>query len=845
VQFGAVNPLRQRAFQLGVALIAAVALLASALWSARPQVPAPGASTVSPAAPRLPVAFVSNRGQTDPRVRFYAQTPGLNVFVTRRDTVLQLSRGRKRAALRLSFPGARPSPRIVSGDVRPGHVSYFRGGAHPTAERALPSYGTVTYRDLWPGIDMTLRGGSGPLKYEFRVQPGAEPDAVRIALKGAEGLSLGAGGELLMRTPLGTISDAKPRTFQIVNGRRIMRESRFRLLGDKGYGFRVTGYDPSRPLLIDPGLVYSTFLGGSGNEFAGAWGVIPDAAGNVYVTGSTGSADFPTTPGAYDTAYDGYNDIFVTKLNSTGSAVLWSTFLGSAGYDGAGSLVLDGAGNLWIPGTGTENFPTTPGAYDTTYNGSGDGVIAELDPTGSHLLYSTYIGGQLGFDAVGQLALTGDGGMVISGSTGSSDFPTTPGAFQTSFNRGTGAGFRDDFVARLDPTLSTLVYSTYLGGSDEDQWRGLALDAQEDAYVTGFSYSRDFPTTPGAVQGALNDTGFDVTVSKLNSTGSSLVYSTYLGGSGNDAGTGIALDSVGNAYVSGYTGGEFPVTPGAFQTTSGGLDGFAVKLRPDGSLAYSTYLGGTQYDQGLAIAIDGDGRAYVAGRTRSTDYPTTADGYDRSFNGGFYNAFVSELDPTGSSLLYSTYLGGGGDEYSSFSYANSIALDGQGGAYISGFTDTADFVTTPGAYDRTFNGENDGFVAKLSLPTGTPVSTPGCKFSGSGRITAANGDTADFHGRVHVATLGARGSVFYVDRGPSQPLKLLSSQIAALVCSNGGESASVFGTATIAGTTLDFRIDVVDAGAAGRNDSYRLRLSNGYDSGEQRLERGNVEIRSG
>jgi hypothetical protein len=436
--------------------------------------------------------------------------------------------------------------------------------------------------------------------------------------------------------------------------------------------------------------------------------------------------------------------------------------------------------------------------------------------------------------------------MVISGSTGSSDFPTTAGAYQTSFNRGTGAGFRDDFVARLDPTLSTLVYSTYLGGSDEDQWRGLALDAQENAYVAGFSYSSDFPTTPGAVQGALNDGGFDATVTKLSSTGSSLLYSTYLGGSGNDAATGIAVDPDGNAYITGYTGGEFPITPGAYLASPQGLDGFVTKLHPDGSLQYSTYLGGTQYDQGLAIAIDDAGRAYVAGRTQSTDYPTTADGYDRTFNGGFYDPFLTELDAAGSALVYSTYVGGGGDRCCTFSYANSIALDNNGGAYLSGYTEAADFVTTPDAYDRTFNGGfNDGFVAKLSLPSGTPVSTPGCKLSGAGRITAANGDPTDFHGRVHVAALGARGSVFYVDRGPAQPFTLRSSQIAALVCSDGGESASVYGSAAVAGNPIDFRIDAVDAGATGRRDTYRLRLSNGYDSGEQRLERGDLAIRSG
>jgi hypothetical protein len=828
-------------------------------------------------------------------------------------------------------------------------VNYFRGGthlqAHVKAATGLPSYRVVTYRNLWPGIDLRFRGGSGLLKYELLVRPGGDPSAVQLALQGAQGLSLGPAGTLLVRTSLGTLKDAAPLTYQTIAGRRIARESRFRLMGRSGYGFDVSSYDRRRPLVIDPGLAYSTFLGGSRHEFLGAWGVTVDGDGNAYVTGATASPDFPTTPGAFDQTFNGDNDVFVTKLNPAGTAVLWSTFIGGASYDAPDRPVLDKDGNVWVAGVASGNgFPTTPGSLSQTPHGGGggDAFVLKLDPTGSTLLYSAMFGGS-DFDGAGEMALDANGRVYVSGTTRSRDFPITAGAYQTSFNRGGTSAFNDDFVARLSADGTRLEYSTYLGGSDEDQFRGLAIDPEGNAYVAGFSYSSDFPTTPGAVQRTFGGY-YTATVSKLDASGSNLIYSTYLG-AGGGAATGIKVDPAGNAFVTGYTPGGFPTTAGAYQTVNGGLDAFVAKLKPDGSLDYSTYLGGGEYDQGLDIAIDGTGQAYVAGRTQSTDFPTTPNGYDRTFNGGFYDPFLSVLNPSGTTLAYSTYLGGGGYRYSTFSYPNTVAIDRHGDAYLAGYTEATDFPTTPGAYDTHLDGENDGFVAKLELPAGPasslilspktatntvgaqhcvsasvkdaferptpnvtvsftvtgsvtrsgsqqttpsgtatfcyqgpdlpgsdditaftdtngngtrdaaepqdtaqktwspPASSSRCKIEGSGRMVDTQGDRGDFRIDVKTTHGEATGRLYYTDRGPGRTFSLRSVRIGAVVCS--GREGSLFGEATVDGSELQFRVDATDGHKHKGDDTFRLLLGDGYDSGKQGLVRGDLKIRSG
>jgi len=479
--------------------------------------------------------------------------------------------------------------------------------------------------------------------------------------------------------------------------------------------FEVAAYDASQPLIIDPVLAYSTFLGGSGSDAGIA--IALDKGGNAYVMGMTFSTNFPITEGAFQTTF---GQVFVTKLNPTGSALLYSTYLGG----GTGrAIAVDADGNAYVTGmTFSTNFPTTLGAFQPTSDGSGDAFVTKLDPTGSALLYSTYLGGSGGEEGKG-IAVDAAGNAYVMGTTNSGDFPTTTGAFQTTFGGGLD---NDTFVTKLNPAGNgslDLVYSTYLGGSNEDEGRAIAVDAAGNAYVTGMTFSTTFPTTQGAFQPTSDGSG-DAFVTKLNPAGkgsADLVYSTFLGGSAFDRGNGIAVDAARNVYVTGETvSTTFPTTPGAFQTTFGGVeDAFVTKLNPAGNgsadLVYSTLLGGGAFDRGNGIAVDAAGSAYVTGETSSPAFPTTPDALQRALAGGRH-VFVTKLVPDGSGLAYSTLLG---VFDSAFEFGNAIALDTEGSAYVTGGAGP-NFLTTAGAAQTIFGGRGedgggDAFVAKLSF----------------------------------------------------------------------------------------------------------------------------------
>jgi hypothetical protein len=711
------------ALAVGIVLVAAgvLALLRLAAPAARPAAertaaPAPlaGASKGQALAAygRLPLAFVPNRGQTDPRVRYSAQQAGMSVFFTRGEAVLALAKGKRGAALALRFLGASPAA-IEGRRPGPGRVNYLLGNDPAKWRTGLPTYGQVVYRNLWPGVDMVFRGAAGRLTYEFVLRPGAKVANIRLAYRGPGALSLDRAGNLLIPTPLGVLRDEHPRSYQEIGGRRLPVASRFALGGNRAsaYGFTVGDYDPRQPLVIDPGLIYSTFLGGSSDDEGS--GIALDAAGDAYVTGFTASADFPTSVGAFDTSQNAFSyDAFVSKLNPAGSALLYSTFLGGSSADYGQGIALDATGDAYVTGrTFSTDFPTSAGASDTSQNGNYDAFVSKLNPDGSALLYSTFLGGS-GDDEGFGIALDTAGDAYLTGFTESANFPTSAGAFDTSQN-----GSRDAFVSKLNPAGSVLLYSTFLGGSSDDEGSGIALDTAGDAYVTGFTASANFPTSVGAFDTSQNG-NFDAFVTKLNPAGSALLYSTFLGGSSTDDGFGIALDTAGDAYVTGPTASaNFPTSVGAFDTSqNGGFDAFVSKLNPAGSaLPYSTFLGGSSFDKGSGIALDAAGDAYLTGDTASTNFPTSVGAFDTSYNGGD-DAFVSKLNPTGSALLYSTFLGGSGLDVGS-----GIALDPAGDAYVTGFTASADFPTSAGAFDTSQNGSRDAFVTKLSSGPGAPA----------------------------------------------------------------------------------------------------------------------------
>jgi hypothetical protein len=702
---------------------------------------------------QLPLRFEANQGQTDAQVSFLARGSGYSLFLTPDQAVLRLQKlsADPRAGaglpagpgevLRMQLVGANPAPQVAGLYELAAKSNYLIGNDPRRWHTDVPNYGRVAFRGVYPGVDLVYYGNQGQLEYDFVVAPGADPGAVRLAFQGAEAITLDAEGNLVLHTAGGDVVEHAPVLYQEAGGVRRAVSGHYVLVGADQLGFAVAGYDAGQPLTIDPVLSYSTFLGGSGLEEAD--GIAVDWAGSAYVAGVTQSANFPTTPGAFQTTKAGGNDVFVAKLSADGSGLVYSTFLGGGGFDGASGIAVDGAGNAYVAGlTQSADFPTTPGAFQTTYGGNGDAFVAQLSADGSALVYSTFLGGS-GGDIANGIAVDGAGSAYVAGSTTSSDFPTTPGAFQTTYGGGLVNG--DAFVAKLSADGSTLAYSTYLGGSSGDVADGIAVDGAGGAYVAGYTNSADFPTTPGAFQTTYGGNG-DAFVAQLSADGSALVYSTFLGGSNGDYANAIAVDGTGSAYVAGTTySADFPTTPGAFQTTkNGNSNAFVARLSADGSgLVYSTLLGGSGEDGAIGIAVDGAGSAYLAGQTYSANFPTTPDAYQTTYGGGsnFGDAFVARLSPDGSALAYSTYLGGSGDDV-----ARAIALDGAGGAYVAGSTVSADFPTTPGAFQTTKGGSWDAFVARFDFSASGPVAPTHRRGNGGDQaLRIAEGDaSADF-----------------------------------------------------------------------------------------------------
>lgn len=680
----------------------------------------------------LPLSFIPNQGQVDERVGYYVQSGGQSLRFTTDGVTMALPE----TTLRLEFLDANPSARLEGGDKLPGVVNYFIGN-DPTKWRTnIPTYGRLTHHDLWPGVDLTYEGRPGVLKSTFTIAPEADPAQIRLAYPDADNLVINGQGNLIISAAGGKVWESVPRAWQEIDGQRVPVLVTYQV-AEQSYGFALPeGYDPACPLVIDPELVYSTLLGE--NNADGAHAIAADGSGAAYVTGSTNccyyGVGFPTTLGAFSTTYNGGpSDTFVTKLNATGSELVYSTYLGGNGDDEGYGIAVDGSGVAYVTGrTRSSDFPTTPDAFDTTYNGGleGDVFVTELNAAGSALTYSTFLGGSDG-DRGWAIVVDESGAAYVTGLTGSSDFPTTPGAFDTTYN----GGSMDAFVTKLNAAGSALAYSTFLGGSGgdygDDYGNAIAVDGSGAAYVTGKTECPNFPTTPGAFDTTFNGGYGDAFVTKLNAAGSALAYSTFLGGSEEDYGNAIAVDGSGAAYVTGRTySSNFPTTPGAFDTTHDGNydDAFVTKLHAAGSaLAYSTFLGGSGgdyygHDGGHAIAVDGSGAAYVTGSTSSSDFPTTSGTFDTTHNDD-YDAFITKLNALGNGLVYSTYLGG-----SDRDYGYGIAMDGSRAVYVAGSTCSSDFPTTPGAFDTTFDGFCDAFVAKLAVeggpgPTPTPTST--------------------------------------------------------------------------------------------------------------------------
>jgi hypothetical protein len=698
----------------------------------------------------LPLSFEPNQGQTDASVKFLCRGNGYNLFLTNRESVLVLRHADKKVTknfpkklpmkrqsfrnevVRLKLKGAQPPSAVEGLEKLPGISNYFIGNDPSKWHTDIPQYAKVQLKNIYPGIDVVYYGYQGKLEHDFVVSPGADPRAIHLVLEGVKESRVDPNGDLVLITKKSSLILKAPMVYQVIKGQKKIMTASYELQG-RQLAFKVLSYDKNQPLVIDPVLDYSTYVGGGTGQSIAA-----DASGNAYVTGVTGGG-FPVSPGTYQTSFGGdFDDAFVIKLNPAGTALVYSTYLGGSGVDEGKGIAVDSSGNAYVTGYTTGNFPTTAGAYQTTLGGgAANAFVAKLNPTGSTLIYSTYLGGSA--DTVGLgIALDSLGNAYVTGYT-AGNFPTTAGAYQSAY----GGGFFDVFVTKLNAAGSALIYSTYLGGNGDDEGLSLAVDSSGNVYVAGSTTSTNFPTTLGAFQtvfGGIEDSF----ITKLNPTGTGLVYSTYLGGSLADIANGIAVDSIGNAYVTGETlSTNFPTTAGAYNTVNGGVaDVFVTKLNTVGSaLVYSTYLGGVgEANVGYGIAIDSFGNAYVTGYTTG-NFPTTAGAFQINYGGGSTfkpgDAFVSELNSTGSVLVYSSYLGGSDQDY-----GYGIALDPTGDLYVTGFTHSTDFPTTGGAYQTNNGGADDVFVTKFDATVFGPTPTSNNTATNTSTNTPTNTSTS-------------------------------------------------------------------------------------------------------
>ena len=692
---------------------------------------------------KLPLSFEANQGQTDEQVKFLSRGGGYTLFLTSTEAVLVLRKAEAPppqhatdampmtrepetaesstpTVLRMKLLGANRDPQVAGLDELPGKSNYFIGNDPKEWRTNVPHYRKVKYQSVYSGIDLVYYGTSQrQLEYDFIVAPGHDPKAIALKFEGADNLEVDAQGDLLVHLEDEEVRFQKPYVYQESSGARQEIAGGYVLNAKNEVTFEVASYDVNRPLIIDPVLSYSTYLGGSGVD--SGFAIAADAAGNAYLAGQTSSPnDFPVTPAAFQTTFVGPNwDGFVTKLNADGSALLYSTYLGGNGFDRAEAIAVDDAGNAYVTGrTSSGDFPTA-NPLQLANNGGSDAFVTKISADGSALVYSTYLGGT-GDDAgiplrtTQGIAVDATGNAYVTGTTVSVDFPTTAGAFQTALG-----GFWDAFVAKLNADGSGLIYSTYLGGVSGDRAFSIAVDDGGNAYVTGGA-GPGFPTA--SVLQPTSGGSSDAFVTKLNADGSAIVYSTYLGGNDFDLGEGIAVDSAGNAYVTGQTSsGNFP-TASALQPTFGGsIDAFVTKLNADGSaIVYSTYLGGNEIDLGTDIAVDASGNTYVTGSTNSPNFPT-ANPFQGTLGSSLFpgDAFVTKVNADGSGLIFSTYLGGSGQENTCL--CGGIATDPAGGTYVTGDTVSVGDFPTANPLQSAFAGGVDAFVAKFTFAVGVSI----------------------------------------------------------------------------------------------------------------------------
>jgi hypothetical protein len=688
----------------------------------------------------LPGGFVENIGQLDAPVRFVTQRGDTTVWLTNNGFVIQMLRASDGVGSNLSLRFEQASEdATVTGVGQPvGHVNHYRGSDRTRWVEGARIWPRLRYTGVRPGVNVLVRDGARGLEYDLELAPGARLSSVVMRLTGADSLAVSDDGRTLVaQTAAGELVQSIPASWQVEpDGSRMALDVRVRLLDDERFTFVAPERDIERPLVVDPALTYGTFLGGTFWERALA--VVDAGDGTVVLSGFATSTSFPTSIGAFQTALVGSSDAFVCKLDLDAGAIVYSTLIGGtdAGFlvqEAATALAVASDGSVYV--TGTSNcfdFPTTTGAYKESNSGGSDAFAAHFGPTGA-LQWSTILGGGGNEFGTG-IALAADGVVVTghtfsTGSGGTLLYPTTPGAWDETFSSIFLSN--DAFVTKLALDGASLVWSTLLGGVLRDEIRGVALDPTGNVFVTGLTGSVDFPVTGGAFDEVFNGPSAsetDAFVTKLAAAGDALIWSTYLGGADIVEADAIALDQADAPVVVGFTrGGDLPTTTGALaETFQGGVtDGFVARFLADGSaLAWLTYLGGSDLEEVIAVAVDSSDVVTVAGYTASADFPVSPTAYDTT--GAGTDAFVTRLRAAGDAIVHSTYFGGSGD-----GQAFGLALDQHGAAILTGQANSFDMGTTPGAVDSSYGGGGDVFVARLELP---PWADMGSSLPGTGGL---------------------------------------------------------------------------------------------------------------
>ena len=659
----------------------------------------------------IPLAFEANEGQADSKVRYLARGPGYSLLLGPEEaTLVAKPTGKTSAppdAVQMRLIDAATSPRITPQDPLPGRSHYLVGSDANNWTTEVAHYGKVEYEGVYPGVDLVYYGNPGGLEYDFIVSPGADPNRIAVTFEGADEYRLDEDGALIMQRASGIVSLKKPYAYQLLKGLQQEVAANYVIDGNR-VGFALAAYDRAERLVIDPVISYASYLGGTGGEII--TGIARDDDGNLYVTGTTTSANLPTLGGpglGFGSGFLLGTDAFVSKFDPSGTTLIYSTYIGGTGDDIGAAIAVDSRGGAYITGSTTSNdFPTFRALQAESGGGPGllriDAFAAKLSSNGSNFVYSTYLGGS-GADLGTSIDVDLENQAHIAGSTTSTDFPVVD-AFQAE-----PQGRWDGFLVKLEPLGQGLVYGTYLGGDQPDSAQQVRLDAAANAYVVGYTESANFPVMDFVQEE--NGGSKDAFVTKFDATGD-LAFSTFLGGGADDVGFGIAIDDLGHVYATGSTGSPgFPVVNAVQPDLSGddslGFDAFVTKLDVDGTeIAYSTLLGGSSIETGLDVVVGSSGHAYVMGETSSTDFPTT-EALQLTLKGPS-DAFVARLNEFGAALVQSTFLGGSAND----AVAAGV-LDGEGGLYVVGPSGSLDAPVTVGSFQPVSAGDSEGFIAHI------------------------------------------------------------------------------------------------------------------------------------